>query len=78
MVRLLQVLLFKAWISKIDKKNISVLALKANRGLAEVSGLIESDEIRPVIDGPYSLDQVVDAVRLFEAGSQKGRIVLTV
>jgi NADPH:quinone reductase-like Zn-dependent oxidoreductase len=76
MVRLLQAKVLGSWVSTTRKKDIRILILKANRGLAEVSALIESGAVTPLVDGPYPLREVPDAVRHFESGDQQGRIVI--
>ena len=75
--RLLQALLLGPWISMIRKKHIRIVALKPNKDLAYMNGLFKSGKVKPVIDGPYRLDQVPDAFRLFAKGDHKGKIVIT-
>jgi len=70
--------LFGRWISRTKNKEVRVLILKANRGLAEMAGLIESGRIDPVVDGPYPLGEVPAALKRFSQGRQKGRIVIAV
>ena len=77
MVRLLQALLMGPWISMIRKKHILIVALKPNKDLTYMNGLFEAGKIKPVIDGPYTLDDVPDAFRMFGKGDHKGKIVIT-
>ena len=76
--RLLQALLLAPWISMIHKKNIRIVALKPNKDLAYMNGLFEAGKIKPVIDGPYKLDEVPEAFRLFGKGDHKGKVVITI
>ena len=76
--RLLQALLLGPWISMIRKKQILIVALKPNKDLAYMNGLFEAGKVKPVIDGPYRLDEVPDAFRLFAKGDHKGKIVITI
>ncbi|MBO6719296.1 MAG: NAD(P)-dependent alcohol dehydrogenase [Rhizobiaceae bacterium] len=46
--------------------------------LATVAGLLESGEIRPVIDSHYSLEQIADAHRRVESRHKRGSVVVTV
>jgi len=77
MLRLLQSLLLAPWISMISKKHIRLVALKTNKDLAYMNGLFEAGKIKPVIDGPYKLDEVPEAFRIFRKGEHKGKIVIT-
>jgi len=78
MGRLLQALLFGPLISMIHKKKIRIVALKPNKDLAYINGLFESGKFKPVIDGPFKLEKVADAFRLFGKGEHKGKIVITI
>ena len=77
MGRLLQALLLAPWISMIHKKQIRIVALKPNKDLAYMNELFEAGKIKPVIDGPYKLDEVPAAFRIFGDGAHKGKIVIT-
>jgi NADPH:quinone reductase-like Zn-dependent oxidoreductase len=78
MARLFQGLLWWPWIAMTTNKRIRILALKPNKGLAYMKELFESGTVVPVIDGSYTLSEVPDAFRLFGAGQQKGKVVITV
>ena len=75
-VRFLQALLVGKWISKTKKKNIRILGLEANRGLAEMKELLEAGKIKPIVEGPFALSEVPEAMRLYAEAQQKGRIVI--
>lgn len=74
--RLLQALLLAPLIRMIYKKHIRIVALKTNKDLAYMNKLFESGKVKPVIDGPYKLDEVPDAFRLFGKGEHKGKVVI--
>jgi NADPH:quinone reductase-like Zn-dependent oxidoreductase len=76
--RLLQAFVLAPWIRKTSKKNIRVVVLKPNKDLKYVNEIYEAGKLKPVIDGPYKLDQVQDAFRLFEKGKHKGKIVIKI
>jgi NADPH:quinone reductase-like Zn-dependent oxidoreductase len=78
MVRLFQALLLGPWISLISKKNIRIVGLKPNKDLAYMNELFEASKVKPVIDGPYKLDEVPKAFRHFGEGAHKGKVVITV
>jgi len=76
--RLFQSLLLAPLIRLIHKKHIRLVALKTNKDLAYMNELFETGKMKPVIDGPYRLDQVPEAFRLFDKGGHKGKIVITI
>jgi NADPH:quinone reductase-like Zn-dependent oxidoreductase len=78
MNRVLQIVLLSGWIAKTSGKHVRVLGLRANRGLAQMAGLIAAGKIKPLIDGPYKLDEVADAMWRYVDAKQTGRIVLVV
>jgi len=78
MGRLFQALILSPWISFFSKKKIMIVALKPNKDLTYMNELFEAGKVRPVIDGPYSLEDVPEAFRLFAKGLHKGKVVFTV
>lgn len=76
---------FKLISSKARKKakqqnvNYSFLFMKANgKQLSEITKLIESGYIKPVIDKVFSFEQTNDAIAYVEAGRSKGKVVIKV
>jgi NADPH:quinone reductase-like Zn-dependent oxidoreductase len=78
MVRLLQALLLAPWISVISKKKIRIVGLKQNKDLVYMNELFEAGKVKPVIDGSYKLDEVSKALKYFDEGAHKGKVVITV
>jgi NADPH:quinone reductase-like Zn-dependent oxidoreductase len=78
MIRLLQALILEPWISMISKKKICIVGLKQNKDLAYMNELFEAGKLKPLIDGPYKLDEVPDALRHFGEESHKGKVVIKV
>ncbi len=76
--RLFQALLLAPWISMIHKKYIRIVALKPNKDLKYMNELFEAGKIKPVIDGPFRLDEVPEAFRLFGKANHKGKIVIRI
>ncbi len=76
--RLLQALLLGPWISLIRKKYIRIVSLKTNKDLLYMNELFEAGKVKPFIDGPYKLEEIQEAFRIFEKGEHKGKLVVTV
>ena len=49
-----------------------------NEGLVALQELIEAGEVTPVIDRTYLLSEVPDAIRYWENGHARGKVVVTV
>lgn len=75
--RLLQSLILAAWISTFNKKHIRLVSLKPNKDLEYLNRLFESGKLKPVIEGPYGLDDYAEAFRIFDKGEHKGKVVIT-
>jgi NADPH:quinone reductase-like Zn-dependent oxidoreductase len=75
--RLLQALFLGPWISLIYKKHIRIVSLKTNKDLIFMNELFEAGKVKPVIDGPYKLDEFHEAFRIFDKAEHKGKVVLT-
>ena len=78
MARVFQLLILRPWISMFSKKTFHVVALKPNKDLAYMNELFEADKVRPVIDRPFKLSEVPEAMRYFGEGKHKGKVVITV
>ncbi|MFN8537815.1 MAG: zinc-binding dehydrogenase [Thermomicrobiales bacterium] len=65
-------------IARFNKKQIRIVALKPNKDLAYMSELFEAGKIKPVLDRPYTLEEVPEAMRYARAEEHKGKIVITV
>jgi NADPH:quinone reductase-like Zn-dependent oxidoreductase len=76
--RLLQALLCSPLFSLCTGKKVSIVALKPNKDLDYMSKLFEAGQVRPILDGPYTLEDVPEAFRVFGRGEHKGKMVITV
>ncbi|MBL7077615.1 MAG: NAD(P)-dependent alcohol dehydrogenase [Kiritimatiellae bacterium] len=77
MPRLLQALVVGPFVSRISSKHVRIVSLKPNKDLAYMNELFEAGELVPVIEGPYKLADVPDALRFFGTGDHKGKITVT-
>lgn len=75
MVRLLEIVLIGWLFALFTGKKLSVLALKANKGLDQISKLVEMGQLRPVVDGPYGFDEIPELIQYFGEGRHLGKIV---
>lgn len=75
--RLLQGFLFGRWISMITRKKVRIVALKTNKDLIYMNELFEAGKVKPVIDGPYPLNEFPEAFRIFGRAEHKGKVVIT-
>lgn len=60
-----------------NKKPMHLVALKPNKDLIFMNELFEAGKMKPVIDGPYKLDNYKEAFDLFRRAEHRGKIVLT-
>jgi len=77
MAQLFQVLFLGPWISTFSKKKIRSVLLKPNKDLVYINELFEAGKVKPVIDGPYKLSEVPEAMRHFGEGNHKGKVIIT-
>lgn len=78
MVRLFQALVLWPWMAMLGKKKLRIVKLKLNKDLAYMNELFEAGKVKPVIDGPYKLQELPQAMRYFGEGLHKGKVVITV
>ncbi len=76
--RLLQALFFGPLISLFSKKRIRIVALEPNKDLDRVNELFQAGKLKCVLDGPFDLRDVPEAIQLFGAGRHKGKVVISV
>ena len=55
-----------------------VIGTEGSADLEHLAVLLENGTIRPAIDRSYPLEQVPDAMRYFDAGKTRGKIVITI
>ncbi len=75
--RLLQALVLGPLISRLFNKHLRIVTLKPNKDLAYINELFEAGTLVPVIDRPFKLADVPQALRFFGTGDQKGKIIVT-
>jgi NADPH:quinone reductase-like Zn-dependent oxidoreductase len=78
MPRLLQMLLLIPWIVMTSSKRVAIVALKPNGDLAYLKELFEAGRLRPILDGPFKLSEVPQAMRRFAEGRHRGKVVISI
>jgi NADPH:quinone reductase-like Zn-dependent oxidoreductase len=54
------------------------IAAVRREDLETLTGLIEAERLRPIIDRSYPLEQVPDALRHVESGKARGKVVIRI
>jgi NADPH:quinone reductase-like Zn-dependent oxidoreductase len=76
--RLLELLAKKPLVAATTTKRVSIVALKPNANLSYLNELMAERRLDVVIDGPYPLERVPEAMRRFGEANHVGKIVITV
>jgi NADPH:quinone reductase-like Zn-dependent oxidoreductase len=59
-----------------EDRKLCLVAEGPNKGLADLKALMEAGKLVPVIDRTYRLSDVPEAMRYFEEGQHKGKIII--
>jgi NADPH:quinone reductase-like Zn-dependent oxidoreductase len=80
MIRTMQLMLQGPRITKgTDQTMVHMGGSKTNKGdLAFLKELLEAGKVVPVIDRRYPLSEVPEAIRYYEKGHARGKVVITV
>ena len=78
MVRLIEIALLGSIISLFTRKKLSVLIHQPNKGLGQISKLVEMGLIKPVIDGPYGFEQIPELIQYFGEGKHLGKVIVEI
>jgi NADPH:quinone reductase-like Zn-dependent oxidoreductase len=76
-IGIFQVLFLWPLISMMSKKKIRLVFLKPNKDLGYMIELFNTGKVKPVIDGPYTLEEVPKAFSIFSKGDHRGKVVIT-
>ena len=76
MSRLFEALLLGPLISAFSRKKVIIVALKPNKDLVYMNEQFEAGQIKPIIQGPYPLEEAREAFGIFSKAQHVGKIVL--
>lgn len=76
--RLLQILAAGPLIARLSGKQVRIVSLKPNKDLGYINHLFETEGLESVIDGPYPLSRVPQAVQRFGEARHVGKVVIGV
>jgi NADPH:quinone reductase-like Zn-dependent oxidoreductase len=65
-------------ISLFSKKKLLIVALKTNKDLGYMNELFEAGKIKSFIHGPFPLNELPEAIKMFGKGEHRGKVVMTV
>ena len=68
----------KPIIKKRFKKNVTLVALKPNKGMEHIEKLFAEGKINTVVDGPYPLEEAAVALTRFKDGLHTGKVILEI
>jgi NADPH:quinone reductase-like Zn-dependent oxidoreductase len=60
----------------LGRRNLHIVALKSNKNLDTLAPLVSNGTLKPVIDGPYALEDAPRLVRHFGEGRHTGKVVM--
>ncbi|PRY85025.1 NAD(P)-dependent alcohol dehydrogenase [Mongoliibacter ruber] len=78
MSRLFQILILGSFVSLFTGKRLKILSLEPNKGLDQITKLVEKGQLKPVIDGPHKFDQIPKLIQYFGEGKHLGKIVIEI
>ena len=73
---LLQALVLGSIIRLFSKKRVCLVGLKPNKDLDYINQLFDAGKLKPVLDGPYRLDEIPDRIQDFGDGKHQGKVVV--
>jgi NADPH:quinone reductase-like Zn-dependent oxidoreductase len=79
MAQIFQPMLLGPWITMTGSKKMVNLSVRPNQeDLVFMKELIEAGKVKPVIDRCYTLSEIAEALRYYDEGHARGKIVITI
>ena len=77
MKQVFQSLLLGPLVSIGGSKKLGAMVVTPNKDLGFMKELLEAGKVKPVIDRRYPLHEVAEALRYYEEGHARGKVVIT-
>ena len=77
MAQTFQALLLGPFISMGGSKKLGAMMVKPNKDLAVMGELMESGDVKPVVDRSYPLSETSEALRYYGEGHARGKVIVT-
>ncbi|XOV93307.1 MAG: NAD(P)-dependent alcohol dehydrogenase [Bacteroidota bacterium] len=78
MSRIIQISLLGPLIHLFTQKRFNVLGLKPNKDLKTINDLFIEGQLQPLLEGPFSFDQIPQLLQYFKEGKHMGKIVIQI
>jgi NADPH:quinone reductase-like Zn-dependent oxidoreductase len=78
MPQIFQAMLFGPLLSERDGKRLGNMAVKPNKDLDFLTGLMESGAVKSIIDKTFPLANIVNGLKHYDTGQASGKIIITV
>jgi NADPH:quinone reductase-like Zn-dependent oxidoreductase len=78
MAQIFQANLLGPSLSGHEGKKLGGMTVKTNKGLDFLTGLMESGDVKPIIEKTFPLENIVSALKHYDSGHASGKIVITV
>jgi NADPH:quinone reductase-like Zn-dependent oxidoreductase len=75
--RVFLILFISPLIRLVFRKRLRLVGLKTNKDMDRVNGLFKAGKLKPVLDGPFTLDKVPEALQYFGEAKHKGKVIIT-
>ena len=75
---IIRVVIWGPLIKLFSKKQAQLVMLQLNKDLPYMNELFKAGKVKSVIDWPYKLEEVPEAMRYFGEGKHKGKVVISV
>ncbi|MTI19893.1 NAD(P)-dependent alcohol dehydrogenase, partial [Fulvivirga sp. RKSG066] len=49
-----------------------------NKGLDQLTQLVEKEQVKPIIDGPYEFNKIPELIQYFGDGKHKGKVIVEI